>query len=221
MGRAGKQRIIIAGGGLGGLAAAVALLERGFQVVIFEKSPELREVGAGLSVWPNATLVLKKLGLLEDALRHSEPIKRLRLSTWRGTRLLEIGAPGNYDTPAICIHRADLMSVLKSQVSAESVHLGERLVRFEDDGSVVTAHFPAAGSSRVTLSSGRTESNQPFEPRCGVKGSPSIAATRPGGAWPSASPPRFRTKLRSNFGDAAGGLALNGSPGDEPSGTRQ
>lgn len=148
MGRAGKQRIIIAGGGLGGLAAGVALLQRGFQVAIFEKSPELREVGAGLSVWPNATLVLKKLGLLEDALRHSEPIKRLRLSTWRGTRLLEIGAPGNCDTPSICIHRAELMSVLKSQVSAESVHLGESLVGFQDDGPVVTARF---SSGRTAL----------------------------------------------------------------------
>lgn len=141
MGLAGRQRIIIAGAGLGGLAAAVALLQAGFQVALFEKSVELREVGAGLSVWPNATLVLQKLGLLDEALRHSELIKRLRLNTWRGTQLLEIGAVADYETPTICIHRADLMAVLKSRVPGDTLHLGERLVGFQDNRGIVTARF--------------------------------------------------------------------------------
>jgi 2-polyprenyl-6-methoxyphenol hydroxylase-like FAD-dependent oxidoreductase len=141
MGSVHGKKIIIAGGGLGGLAAEVALLERGFQVAVFEKSSELREVGAGLSVWPNATLVLKKLGLLDEALRLGEPILRLLLNNWRGTNLLEVRAVAGCETPAICIHRAELMSVLKSRVPAESVHLGERLVEFEDNGDVATARF--------------------------------------------------------------------------------
>jgi salicylate hydroxylase len=50
-----EERIIIAGGGIGGLATAIALRQRGCEVAVFEQAQELREIGAGLSVWPNAT----------------------------------------------------------------------------------------------------------------------------------------------------------------------
>jgi 2-polyprenyl-6-methoxyphenol hydroxylase-like FAD-dependent oxidoreductase len=144
-----KGRIVIAGGGLGGLAAAVALLREGFQVAIFEKSAELREVGAGLSVWPNATRVLQKLGLLDEALRHSELIEHLGLRTWRGERLLEIAVRGRCETPAICIHRADLMAILKSRVPEESVHLGERLVGLDEREAEVTARFSSGRTAQA------------------------------------------------------------------------
>jgi 2-polyprenyl-6-methoxyphenol hydroxylase-like FAD-dependent oxidoreductase len=144
-----KERIVIAGGGLGGLAAAVALLREGFQVAIFEKSAELREVGAGLSVWPNATRVLQKLGLLDEALRRSELIEHLGLRTWRGERLWEIAVRGRCETPAICIHRADLMAILKSRVPEESVHLGERLVGFDEREAEVTARFSSGRTAQA------------------------------------------------------------------------
>ncbi len=136
-----NKRILIAGAGLGGLAAAVALLQEGFEVALFEKSDELREVGAGLSVWPNATRVLKRLGLLEDALRRSQVLKCLRLQTWRGQLLSEVSVVGECDISAICIHRADLLAILKQQVPPECVHLGEQLVGFEQDEEGVVASF--------------------------------------------------------------------------------
>jgi len=57
------MRALIIGGGIGGLTAAVALRRKGIEVEVYEKSPELREVGAGISLWANAVKGLRKLGL--------------------------------------------------------------------------------------------------------------------------------------------------------------
>jgi 2-polyprenyl-6-methoxyphenol hydroxylase-like FAD-dependent oxidoreductase len=60
-----KFNIGIIGGGIGGVAAAVALHRAGIEATVYERANELREVGAGMMLWPNATRVLKELGLLE------------------------------------------------------------------------------------------------------------------------------------------------------------
>jgi salicylate hydroxylase len=56
-------RILIAGGGIGGLTAAIALSRQGFDVHVYEQAPELREFGAGVSISPNGLRVLIELGL--------------------------------------------------------------------------------------------------------------------------------------------------------------
>jgi 2-polyprenyl-6-methoxyphenol hydroxylase-like FAD-dependent oxidoreductase len=135
------MKILIAGGGLGGLTAAIALLRIGFQVEIFEKSHELREIGAGLGVWPNATRVLRKLGPLEEALCRSQVINSIQVRTWRGELISEVRIVGQFDTPGICIHRADLLSILSEQVPSECVHLGEKLESFKEHDTGVAAGF--------------------------------------------------------------------------------
>ncbi len=66
------SRIAVIGGGIGGLAAALALLQRGLDVDVYEQSPQLGEVGAGIQISPNGTRVLYALGL-EEALRRDIP----------------------------------------------------------------------------------------------------------------------------------------------------
>ncbi len=133
-----NRKILIAGGGIGGLTAAIALRQRGFAVEVFEQADELREIGAGLSLWPNATRVLARLGLLEEACARSAAIERLQLKTWRGELLSEMTNVARYDTPSICIHRADLHSLLKAQLPPDGVRLGERIESFaERDGRVM------------------------------------------------------------------------------------
>lgn len=138
------MKILIAGGGLGGLTAAVALLRKGFQVAVFEKSDKLREIGAGLSVWPNATRVLRELGVLDKALCRSAVISCIQVRTWRGKLISEVRAVGEFNTPAICIHRADLLSILKEQVPRGCVHLGEKLESFEEHESGLLARFSSS-----------------------------------------------------------------------------
>jgi salicylate hydroxylase len=60
------KRVLIAGGGIGGLTAALALLRRGFDVEVYEQAPELREVGAGVQISANGTRVLHALGVGEE-----------------------------------------------------------------------------------------------------------------------------------------------------------
>src|SRR5512134_669831 len=62
--RSHKPHILIAGGGIGGLTAALALLKRGYDVDLYEQAAELREVGAGLQISPNGNRVLHALGVL-------------------------------------------------------------------------------------------------------------------------------------------------------------
>ena len=58
----GKPRILIAGAGIGGIVAALALLQRGFEVALYEQAAELRELGAGVQISPNGSRVLRALG---------------------------------------------------------------------------------------------------------------------------------------------------------------
>lgn len=64
------MRIAIIGGGLGGLTAALALRQFGFEPQVFEQAPDLIEVGSSILMWPNAMRVLHRLGLAETIREH-------------------------------------------------------------------------------------------------------------------------------------------------------
>jgi len=107
----------------GGIAAAVALRQVGIDVVVYEKAPRLREVGAGMMLWPNATRVLREMGLLENILARSGPNTHFLVRTSRGKILMNI-ALGQFDVPAVCTRRSDLLGVLLAALPSECVRLG-------------------------------------------------------------------------------------------------
>src|ERR1044072_1413997 len=76
-----NMRIVIIGGGIGGLAAALALKREGFEPLVYERAPALLEVGAAIAVWPNAFRVLERLGLGETVLARAG---RIRSARWLG-----------------------------------------------------------------------------------------------------------------------------------------
>lgn len=143
-----REKVIIVGGGIGGLATAIALRRQGLDVAVFEQAEELREIGAGLSVWPNATGALEKLGLLPRLLERSEVLERLQLRTWKGELLSDIRTVADFATPSVCVHRADLLSILKAEVPDECVRLGQRFEDFAERDGAVTARF--SGGQEVT-----------------------------------------------------------------------
>jgi 2-polyprenyl-6-methoxyphenol hydroxylase-like FAD-dependent oxidoreductase len=134
-------KVLIVGGGLGGVAAAAALQRVGIEAHVYEQSSGLREIGAGLSVWPNATRVLNELGLLEAARARSGEIKRLEVRDPRGRIMSAVTAPGQMPAPALCIHRADLLSLLAGLVPAALLHAGKRFSSMEETPRGVVARF--------------------------------------------------------------------------------
>jgi salicylate hydroxylase len=114
---ASSRTIIVAGAGIGGLTAALALAQKGFRVALFEQAARLAEIGAGIQLSPNALHVLFALGL-EDALRPYivAPAKvRIRnASTGREVAQVPLGthAEARFGAPYWTIHRGDLQKVL-------------------------------------------------------------------------------------------------------------
>ncbi|MGH7054050.1 MAG: FAD-dependent monooxygenase [Stellaceae bacterium] len=139
-------RIAVIGGGIGGLAAAVALHRVGFAVDLYEQAPELNEVGGGINLGPNAVRVLYGLGLRPGLERAGVCPLGTHQRRWDDGRTLQ-RAPLNplceelYGAPHMTIHRADLLNVIAAGFPAERVHLGHRLVGVAGRGDHAEAWF--------------------------------------------------------------------------------
>lgn len=141
--------ILIAGGGIGGLTAALALLRRGHAVRVLEQASALGEVGAGLQLSANATRALELLGV-GDALRavSAEPAgKEVRLwSTGQTWKLFDLGPRSvqDYGHPYYTLYRPDLHKVLVDAVQAldpEAIVLNARVLGFAQDAESVTVRL--------------------------------------------------------------------------------
>jgi 5-methylphenazine-1-carboxylate 1-monooxygenase len=157
------MRIIIVGGGIGGLTAALCLNAAGHQVRVYEAVGEIRALGVGINVQPSAIRILSKLGLVDDldrvAIRTSELVfaNRHGQPIWRDPR----GLDGGYPWPQFSIHRGDLQMALLNAATARlgegNIRPGHRLARFEQTAGSVTAYFvdrdgkPAGSDSADTL----------------------------------------------------------------------
>jgi 2-polyprenyl-6-methoxyphenol hydroxylase-like FAD-dependent oxidoreductase len=137
-------KVMVAGGGIGGLTAAIALRRVGFEVVVFERAPELREVGAGLLLAANAQRALAKLGLAEAVARLGTPASAAEIRSWRGKVLATIPAAElkkKIGTPSAAVHRADLQALLAREVGDETLRVSAEVGAVEQDKSGVRVHF--------------------------------------------------------------------------------
>src|SRR5713101_1841641 len=136
--------VSIIGGGIGGLATACALQRQGIQVTVFERNPELREIGAGLTLWANGVQVLRHLGLADALAAVSAPLTNFECWSWRGQRLGRMRLDTierRVGAPSIGIHRADLLRLLAGEVSQGSVHVNADCVGFKPEQGNVISHF--------------------------------------------------------------------------------
>jgi 2-polyprenyl-6-methoxyphenol hydroxylase-like FAD-dependent oxidoreductase len=141
------MKVIIVGGGIGGLTTALMLHARGIDCEVFEQADAVRELGVGINTLPHAIKELAQLGLLQRldavAVRTYELIytNRFGQEVWREPRGLDAG----YDIPQFSIHRGRLQSVIYQAVRARlgesRIHTGHRLGSFRQDDSGVTAYF--------------------------------------------------------------------------------
>jgi len=131
---------MVAGGGIGGLSAALALHRAGVDVAVFERAAAFTEVGAGMSLWPNATRVLSSWGVLEQVLSLGQLFTQFHLLKPDGGGISIVPMTG-FSTPALCIHRADLHRALREALPDGSLVANETLQSFSQDSREVTARF--------------------------------------------------------------------------------
>ncbi len=141
------MKIKILGAGVGGLSTAIALKKKGFDVDVYERQEERSDIGAGIVCWPNASFVLKELGMLDDiAIVSGMPVKMKRLSS-KGS---DLGALNIFKLnekmghPSFSILRKDLMKILESHLLKLGVEVkyGNKIVKLLPSQSGLTnIHF--------------------------------------------------------------------------------
>ena len=134
-----NKPVLIAGGGIGGLATALCLARKGIETIVFERQPAFAELGAGIQISPNASRVLHHLGLA-DGLRDCASLPEgTEFRSWRSGRLVsrsELGeaATTAYGFPCYHVHRGDLLRLLASaaeQSDHVTLHTNAEVTGFE------------------------------------------------------------------------------------------
>src|SRR5688500_20081994 len=149
--RQARPRVVIVGGGIGGLFAANALIAHGLEVSVYEQAPALGEVGAGVYITPNAVRQMQRVGL------------GAAVETW-GAR---VGAKSQYfshdGTPIAPVqvtdasgwnanfgmHRADMVEFLAAALPAGVVRCGHRAIGFEQAGELARVRFGSGASAEA------------------------------------------------------------------------
>ncbi|TJV00839.1 MAG: FAD-binding protein [Mesorhizobium sp.] len=160
-----KRQVVIAGAGVAGLTAALAFAERGYPVQVFEQAQRLEAVGAGIQLSPNATRILRQLGMLDRLLPAAvrpEAVVLKDARTLRELARVPLGqaAEERWGAPYLVAHRADLQSALTAHV-AESPNI--QLVKGARVSGVATGDHGAAATLETDgETDGRTVQSQGF-----------------------------------------------------------
>ena len=132
--------LAIIGGGIGGLTAALALQQAGYEPEVFEQAPALLDVGAAIAIWPNAMRVLDHLQLSETILAEAGVMEEIRWLDQNG-HLINRVSIANREYPAVALHRADLQHTLLTALPSSSVHLGCELSSYAQQADKMVAKF--------------------------------------------------------------------------------
>lgn len=146
--------IAIVGGGIGGLAAAIALRHEGYAPIVYEAAPALQPAGAGIWVPPNAMHVLSQLGAGGDVEAAGMVIDAIRLQTVDGTVLQTLDAAAlrrSGGAPLVSIARTHLVRCLAAHLPADSLRLGKRCRDAAQDAAGVTLRFDDGSDARADL----------------------------------------------------------------------
>jgi 2-polyprenyl-6-methoxyphenol hydroxylase-like FAD-dependent oxidoreductase len=192
-----ERTAIIAGGGIGGLAAAVALGRRGWRVEVLERAPAIGEVGAGLSLWPNGVRALDALGLGERVREIAMPETAGGVRDRSGRWLLRSDSAElerRYG-PVVMIHRARLLDLLREAAPPGALRLGAEVSGVRDDGTHVEVTH-GGGVSNAAL----------------LVGADGLRSAVRRSVWPEAPGPRYAgyTAWRLVVDPPGGGLDAGG-----------
>jgi salicylate hydroxylase len=193
---ASSRTVIIAGAGIGGLAAALAIAQRGFRVILLDQVQRLEEAGAGIQISPNASRILIALGLEQPLRPYVVAPEELRVMNARTASVLARAPLGGaaekrYGAPYWVIHRGDLQAVLIDAVLSNpdiTLHLGTRVEDFAFDQNgvtVSTVSWQRAGEERGMALIGADGLWSSLRKRLGQRGEPRFARHT---AWRALAP---------------------------------
>ncbi|GJF33365.1 salicylate hydroxylase [Kitasatospora sp. NE20-6] len=143
-------QLAVVGGGIGGLAAALAAARAGRTVTLVERASRFGEIGAGLQLAPNASLALEELGVLADVQRTAvTPPRLVMMDAVSGAQVTELDLRSRayqerFRHPYLVTHRTDLHAALLAACEAHplvTLHTGRTVTRADQDGSGVRLHF--------------------------------------------------------------------------------
>ena len=145
------KNVGIIGAGISGLTAAIALLRRGAQVHIFERSSSLTEAGAGIWVPPNGMRILASLGIADEVKRSGIEIDFAELHDYRAglLRTLETRSTGGWTN--VAIHRQTLQRILREHAPTGAIHFGHELVEFVQEQNLVSLRFANSTTHCTTI----------------------------------------------------------------------
>jgi len=148
-----RIRAAIVGGGIGGLAAANALVRRGIDVTVYEQAPALSEIGAGVFIYPNSLRQLERMGLgpalTAVGAKVGEGSEYYRMDGTVVGRVLTTDSSGWNGLYGM--HRADLLDIFAKALPASAVRTGHRCVGFEQDAQVARLHFANGDTAEADL----------------------------------------------------------------------
>jgi 2-polyprenyl-6-methoxyphenol hydroxylase-like FAD-dependent oxidoreductase len=142
----------IIGGGIGGLTTAIALRKIGFEVNVYERATGLKEVGSGMSLWPNAVRSLQQIDpeILARLTVAGRSLRRMLMKDEHGDCIKTLPLPSG-DCSGMAIHRAELQSALARSIPAHSIHLSHTFAHLEQRPNSVTLHFKNGASAEADL----------------------------------------------------------------------
>jgi salicylate hydroxylase len=147
-------RVAVVGGGIGGVAVATALLQRGIDVRLYEQAQALTEVGAGVAIQPNGVRMLQRLGLRGELLRRGARFVDPQFRRPDGTFAAAMWPPELASQIEFYgMHRADLLAMFVDRLPGDIVHTGHRCIGFaqDDGGAILTFANGARATADVVV----------------------------------------------------------------------
>ena len=150
-----ELRIAIIGGGIGGLAVAAALRSSGHEIALYEQAEQFREIGAGMTIHPNATRLLDKMGFGGALRRIGSPTAGIRLLSMNGEPITA-GRPANLPPLSEAgqgynVHRAELLEILVDALPSSGIHLNHRCVDVTERDDDIELTFENGASAKFDL----------------------------------------------------------------------
>lgn len=181
------MKVIVAGGGIGGLTAALCLHEIGIDVTIFESANELRELGVGINILPHAVKEYERLGLDQRLLESGIELERYMWFNKFGQKIWSEprGRKAGYNWPQISIHRGRFQSILaetvRERLGTNAIQCNHHLKCFEQADNQVTATF-------VDKHTGQAVGHHSADALIGADGIHSVVRAN---YYPDEGPPRW------------------------------